>query len=112
MKEEVFLRDVKKTRRRWKIDLKINLEDQRWIYYLVFASFVIILLTNYAYPNPIEKPTYQIKTGFLGVILTTVGGIFLFSGLQHAPLGLINGLVIIVIVIVLLYFGIPLLIQW
>ncbi len=112
MKEEVFLRDVKKTRRKWKIDLKLNLEDQRWIYYLVFASFVILVLMNYTYPSMIEKPTYQIKTGFLGFLLATAGAILLFSALQHGPLGFFNGLIIIAIAVAFLYFGLPLLLKW
>lgn len=112
MKEEVFLRDVKKTRNRWKIDLKLNLEDQKWIYYLVFASLVILVLMNYVYPNTMEKQTYEIKTGFLGFILTTAGVIFLLSGLEFAPRGFINGFIIIVIAVALLYFGLPLLLQW
>ncbi len=112
MKEEVFLRDIKKKKKEWKIDLKINLEDQRWIYYLVLASFVSILIMNYTYPSMIEKSTYQINSGFLGIILTALGGIFLYSGLQEAPLGFINGFVIILIAIVLFYFGIPLMFQW
>lgn len=112
MKEEVFLRDVKEKKKKWKIDFKINFEDQKWIYYLVLGSFVSIVLLNYAYPSMIEEPTYQIKPGPLGVILTAAGGIFLYSGLLEAPLGFINGFVIILIAIVLFYFGIPLLLQW
>jgi len=111
MKEEVFLREVKKTKRRWKIDFRLNLEDQRWIYYLLFASFVIIVLLNYSYPNTMENQTYQIKAGFLGMLLTTVGFIFLLSALIFAPYGFLNGIIIVVIAIFLLYFGLPLLLQ-
>jgi uncharacterized protein YacL len=111
-KEEVFLRDVKKTKRSWKIDLKINFEDQKWIYYLIFGSFVMIVLLNYTYPSVIERPTYEIKTGFFGMILTVLGGILIYGALQYAPYGFLNGLIIIVIVIALLYFGLPLLLQW
>lgn len=110
--EEVFLRDVKKTKRSWKINLKINLEDQRWIYYLILGSFIMIVLLNYTYPGTIERPTYQIKPGLLGFILTTAGGIFLLSALQFGPRGFINGFVIIAIAIILFYFGLPLLLQW
>jgi len=113
-KEEVFLRDIEKTRRTWKIDLKLNLEDQRWIYYLTAGSFVLLLIMNFIFPESYSiKIPYDYKAGFIGVGLTFFGTIFLLNFLFFGKTGGLTTILITLfsasLSVILLYFGIPLL---
>lgn len=113
-KEEIFLRDIKKTSRTWKIDLKLNIEDQKWIYYLTTGSFILLVIMNYIFPDfYLIKTPYNFKAGLIGVGLTFFGAIFLLNALFTGGGEGLNSILIwlfgAILSVILVYFGIPLL---
>ncbi len=120
-KEEVFLRNVKKKKK--KKNFRINFktiwqkisQDQKWIYYSIIGSFILLIVLNFFIPATTEAAPYNFKEGFLGMILTFFG---LFCLINFSLLEISKGqtmwsflftvLVSAVLAIILLYFGLPL----
>jgi len=93
-------------------------KDQKWLYYSLLGSFGLIVLLNYVFPNVywIEKnPIYDIKNGFIGLILTFFGCAFLLNALFFRSIGketfgyyALTWFIGVVLCMVLFYFGLPL----
>ena len=90
------------------VDMQKN--DQKWLYYLLAVSFGSIIILNYAFPNVYwieNRPVYDLKKGFVGLIFIFFGLIlslnilFIFKGSFQ------DWILIIIISIVLIYFGLP-----
>jgi len=112
--EEMFLRDIKKTNRNFKLSFRINLEDQKWLNYSVIGSFVFLVILNSILPsNPVQKAQLELNSGLLGVALAFFGSMFLLNAL-FAGGGFLTGLIGVVLCIILFYSGLPLLLgfQW
>lgn len=119
-KEEVFLRNVKKSKK--KKNFRINFQaiwqkisqDQKWVYYSIAGSFVLLIILNFFIPATTEATPYNFKEGLLGMILTFFGLFCLINlllleiGKQSTLSFVLTTLVSIILAIVLLYFGLPL----
>ena len=113
-KEEVFLRNVKKTNRGWRIDFKLEFEDQTWIYYLTAGSFAFLIIMNYLLPETYSiQPSYDFKVGLIGLGLTAFGMVFLLCllcfGSADNLTSILIWFILAAITVALLYFGVPLL---
>jgi len=93
-------------------------EDQKWVYYFLTGSFVLIILLNYVFPDVYwigKKPMYDVKNGFKGLILTFFGCVFLLNALFFRSIGketfgyyALTWFIGVVLCIGFLYFGLPL----
>jgi len=97
--------------------LGIQKRDQRWLYLLIAGSFALIVFLNYTLPNvySVEKKPFNIKNGFIGLILTVFGFTFLINALFFRGIGgesiifyIFTWIVGATICIILLYYGLPL----
>jgi uncharacterized protein YacL len=87
--------------------------DQKWLYYLITGSFVLIIILNYLFPNVYwleKRPVYDFKFGLTGLFLTFFGVIIFINVLFIFKGSLLGWVVLIALSITLLYFGLPLLI--
>ena len=88
-------------------------EEQKWVYYIIIGSFVLITFLNFTIPDFhwIKPQPIDIKLGFMGVLLMFFGSMFFirafFMG-NGSWLDLYWWLSVI-LCIVLLYFGLPIL---
>jgi uncharacterized protein YacL len=87
-------------------------KDQRWLYYLIAGSFGLIIILNYMFPHLYwveNRPLYDLKKGFIGLTLMFFGIIILLNILCIFNGSLQAWIFLIIICIVLIYFGLPLL---
>ena len=118
-KEEVFLRDVKKNKKNFRINFQLIfqkiLQDQKWVYYPLIGSFVLLIILNNFIPITVEVAPYNFESGFLGMTLTFFG-VFCLINLMLLEIGkgtstlsfIFTCSISLVLSIVLLYFGLPL----
>ena len=118
-KEEVFLRDVKKDKKNFRINFQLIfqkiLQDQKWVYYSLIGSFVLLIILNNFIPMSVEVAPYNFKSGLLGMTLTFFGT-FCLINLMVLEIGkgtsmlsfIFTCSISLVLSIVLLYFGLPL----
>ena len=113
-KEEVFLRDVKKEKKNFRINFEVIFQDQRWIPYVVIGSFILLIILNYFIPATPKVAPYNFESGLLGLGLTFFG-VFCLINLMLLEIGkesvwsfIFTSLISFVLAIVLLYFGLPL----
>jgi hypothetical protein len=106
--EENFSRNVKKTEKNFKLNFKINLEDQKWLNYSVIGSFVLLVILNTIISSkPIHRTAFEINSGLLGLTFVFFGSMFLLSILLTGR-EVLTCLVGAVLCIILFYFGLPL----
>ena len=107
-KEEIFLRDLKNPKKSFKLNLRVSLEDQRWLYYLIIGSFGILVILNYTLPNVYlteSKPVYDLKDGLMGLILMFFGIFFVFNALIIGDIKF--WIIEVVLFLIFVYFGLP-----
>lgn len=114
MSEENFLEGIKQSYQ----SVEMCKKDHRWLYLLWVGSFVLIIFFNYMFPNiyTVEKrPIYDVKSGFIGLILTVFGFTFFFNAFFFKGIGVENIIFYIftwiigtIICVVLFYYGLPL----
>lgn len=109
-KEEEFLHGHRQKNKL----IKIDIENQRWLYYILIGSFSFLILLNFILPDLyfVKRPVYNIGDGFFGLILTFFGVLFILT-IYHE--GSIKYLLLrIVLSLIFFYFGLPLLFsfQW
>jgi len=112
-KEEVFLRDVKKTKKNFRINFETIFQDQKWLPYSLIGSFILLIILNNFIPTTVETKPYNFKSGLLGLTLTFFG-LFCLINLMLLEIGkesvwsfLFTSLISFILAIVLLYFGLP-----
>jgi hypothetical protein len=106
--EEVFSRVIKKTEKKFKLNFKINLEDQKWLNYSVIGSFVLLVILNSLIPiNPIQKTQFEVNIGLLGLVIVFFGTMFLLN-ISFTRVEGLAWLISAILCVVLFYFGLPL----
>jgi hypothetical protein len=112
-KEEVFLRNNKKTSKNWKINFNHYLEDQKWIYYSTMGSFALLIILNFLLPDiSVTKVPFDLGEGLVSVFMIFIGTGFLitfFSAGAGSLKEIFISLLGLAISLVLLYFGFPIL---
>jgi len=105
MSKEEIIQSINQIKR-----LELQKKDQRWLYLLWVGSFALIIFLNYMFPNiyPVEKrPVYDLKNGFIGLILTLFGFVFFLNAFFFKKAG-IQTIIFTIICVILLYYGLPL----
>lgn len=109
MSEEDIIQSINQTKQ----SLELQKKDQRWLYLLVVGSFALMVFLNYTFTNiySVEKRPYNIKSGFIGLILTFFGFTLFLNVFFFKSTG--KGFILFAIIcVILLYYGLPLLLNF
>jgi len=97
--------------RQVKQSLEMYKSNQKWLYYLLVGSFGLLVILNTIIPSNYlvrSRPSYDIKNGFIGLVLVAFGSFFLLHVIMYEEIEFLRWFIVLVIAAVLLYFGLPL----